>query len=71
MKTKASILVRLAAALCLAQTATEYGKSGQSIASPGSCNCTCGCKLDMTCGMPPHRHLPGVQSRQDPHREHA
>ena len=52
MKTKASLLVILATALCLAQTATEY-ESPDVIHVAGMLNCNCGCHLRMDCVMPP------------------
>ena len=52
MKTKASILVILATALCLAQTATEYESPAVNHIA-GMLNCTCGCHLRMDCVMPP------------------
>ena len=52
MKTKASLLVLLATALCLAQTATEYESPAVNHIA-GMLNCNCGCKLRMDCVMPP------------------
>ena len=52
MKTKASLLVLLATALCLAQTANEY-ESPDVIHVAGMLNCNCGCHLRMDCVMPP------------------
>ena len=52
MKTKASLLVLLATALCLAQTATEY-ESPEVNHIAGMLNCNCGCHLRMDCVMPP------------------
>src|SRR5580765_848804 len=52
MKTKASLLVLLATALCLAQTATEYESPDVNHVA-GMLNCTCGCHLRMDCVMPP------------------
>jgi hypothetical protein len=52
MKTKASLLVILATALCLAQTANEY-ESPDVIHVAGMLNCNCGCHLRMDCVMPP------------------
>jgi hypothetical protein len=49
---KASILVIVATALCLAQTATEY-ESPEVNHIAGMLNCTCGCHLRMDCVMPP------------------
>lgn len=42
----------LAAALCLAQTASEYD-SPEVLGIAGKLNCNCGCKLTMACVMPP------------------
>ena len=55
--------------MCLAQTATEYESPDVNHVA-GMLKCNCGCNLRMDCVMPP-RDLPGVQGRQDPHREHA
>jgi hypothetical protein len=52
MKTKASLLVLLATAFCLAQTATEY-ESPEVNHIAGMLNCNCGCHLRMNCVMPP------------------
>src|ERR1700686_51129 len=52
MKTKASLLVLLATALCLPQTATEYESPAVNHIA-GMLNCTCGCHLRMDCVMPP------------------
>ena len=52
MKTRASLLVILATALCLAQTATEYESPAVNHVA-GMLNCTCGCHLRMDCVMPP------------------
>ena len=52
MKTKASLLVILATALCLAQTATEYESPAVNHVA-GKLNCNCSCKLRMDCVMPP------------------
>jgi hypothetical protein len=52
MKTKASLLVILATALCLAQTATEY-ESPAVMHVAGMLNCNCSCRLRMDCVMPP------------------
>jgi hypothetical protein len=49
---KASLLVIVATALCLAQTATEY-ESPEVNHIAGMLNCTCGCHLRMDCVMPP------------------
>lgn len=51
-KFKASALVVLAAALCVAQSASEYETPAvNGIAA--RLNCNCGCKLTMACVMPP------------------
>jgi hypothetical protein len=52
MKTKASLLVLIATAICLAQTATEY-ESPEVNHMAGMLNCNCGCHLRMDCVMPP------------------
>lgn len=49
---KASLLVVMATALCLAQTATEYESPAVNHIA-GMLNCTCGCHLRMDCVMPP------------------
>lgn len=49
---KASLLVAVATALCLAQSATEY-ESKDVMHVAGMLNCNCGCKLRMDCVMPP------------------
>jgi len=49
---KASLLVALATALCLAQTATEYESAPVNHVA-GVLNCSCGCHLRMDCVMPP------------------
>ena len=49
---KASLLVIMVTALCLAQTATEY-ESPEVNHIAGMLNCTCGCHLRMDCVMPP------------------
>jgi hypothetical protein len=49
---KASILVVIATALCLAQSATEYESPAVNHVA-GMLNCTCGCHLRMDCVMPP------------------
>jgi hypothetical protein len=49
---KASLLVIMVTALCLAQTATEYESPGVNHIA-GMLNCTCGCHLRMDCVMPP------------------
>jgi hypothetical protein len=52
MKKKASLLVLLATAVCLAQTATEYESPAVNHIA-GMLNCNCGCHLRMDCVMPP------------------
>ena len=49
---KASALIVLAAALCVAQTANEY-ESPAVVGIAGKLNCNCGCHLNMACVMPP------------------
>jgi cytochrome c-type biogenesis protein CcmH/NrfF len=49
---KASLLVAVATALCLAQTATEY-ESPEVMHVAGMLNCNCSCHLRMDCVMPP------------------
>ena len=49
---KASFLIAVATALCLAQTATEYESPGVNHVA-GMLNCNCGCHLRMDCVMPP------------------
>jgi hypothetical protein len=49
---KASLLVVVATALCLAQTANEYESPAVNHVA-GILNCTCGCHLRMDCVMPP------------------
>jgi len=49
---KASLLVAIATALCLAQTATEYESPAVNHVA-GMLNCSCGCHLRMDCVMPP------------------
>jgi hypothetical protein len=49
---KASLLVAVATALCLAQTATEYESPAVNHMA-GMLNCSCGCHLRMDCVMPP------------------
>src|SRR5512142_2192727 len=49
---RASLLVVMVTALCLAQTATEY-ESPEVNHIAGMLNCTCGCHLRMDCVMPP------------------
>ena len=51
-KLKASFLVTLLAAVCLAQSASQWD-SHEVNAIARKLNCTCGCKLDMSCQMPP------------------
>src|SRR5437868_1965800 len=49
---RASLLVAIATALCLAQTATEY-ESPDVMHVAGKLNCNCSCRLRMDCVMPP------------------
>ena len=49
---KASLLIIVATALSLAQTATEYESPDVNHVA-GMLNCTCGCHLRMDCVMPP------------------
>src|SRR5579864_2588862 len=49
---KASVLVVIATAMCLAQTATEYESPAVNHIA-GMLNCSCGCHLRMDCVMPP------------------
>src|SRR5580765_6862971 len=49
---KDSLLVAIATALCLAQTATEY-ESPSVMHVAGMLNCNCSCHLRMDCVMPP------------------
>jgi hypothetical protein len=49
---KAGVLVVIATALCLAQSATEYESPAVNHIA-GMLNCTCGCHLRMDCVMPP------------------
>jgi len=49
---KASLLIAIATALCLAQTATEYESPAVNHIA-GMLNCNCGCHLRMDCVMPP------------------
>lgn len=49
---KASALVVMAAALCVAQTANEY-ESPAVVGIAAKLNCNCGCHLNMACIMPP------------------
>jgi cytochrome c-type biogenesis protein CcmH/NrfF len=51
-KFKASVLAGFAAALCLAQTATEYDSPAVNRVA-ARFNCDCGCKLRMDCQMQP------------------
>lgn len=51
-KFKAALLVAVAAAVCVAQTASEY-ESPQINGIAKKLNCNCGCHLDMACVMPP------------------
>ena len=51
-KLKASVLVVLAAALCIGQSASEFETPGVN-AIAKKLNCNCGCHLDMACIMPP------------------
>ena len=51
-KFKAVALIVLAAALCVAQSASEY-EDPSVIHVAGKLNCNCGCKLNMACIMPP------------------
>ena len=51
-KSKAFLLVAIATALSLAQTATEYESPAVNRIA-GKLNCRCGCKLRMDCVMPP------------------
>jgi hypothetical protein len=49
---KAGLLVAVATALCLAQSATDY-ESPAVMHVAGMLNCNCGCHLRMDCVMPP------------------
>ncbi len=49
---KASILIAVLAAVCLGQTASEWD-SHEINAIARKLKCSCGCKLDMSCQMPP------------------
>ncbi len=49
---KASALILVAAALCLAQSASEY-ETPEVNGIAKKLNCNCGCKLTMACVMPP------------------
>jgi cytochrome c-type biogenesis protein CcmH/NrfF len=51
-KWKASALIVLATAMCLAQTATEY-ETSDVMGIAGKLQCNCGCHLNMSCVMPP------------------
>ena len=51
-KLKASLLVLMAAAFCVAQSASEY-ESPEVNGIAKKLNCNCGCKLNMACIMPP------------------
>jgi cytochrome c-type biogenesis protein CcmH/NrfF len=51
-KFKASLLVVIAAALCVGQSASEF-ESPEVNHIAGKLNCDCGCKLRMDCIMPP------------------
>jgi cytochrome c-type biogenesis protein CcmH/NrfF len=51
-KCKAALLVAMAAAFCVAQTASEY-ETPQINGIARKLNCNCGCHLDMACVMPP------------------
>ncbi|MCU1340132.1 MAG: hypothetical protein JWO19_5713 [Bryobacterales bacterium] len=51
-KLKASLLVAVATAFCLAQSATEYESPAVNHIA-GMLNCNCGCHLRMDCVMPP------------------
>ena len=51
-KFKATLLVILAAALCVGQSASEY-ESADVINVAKRLNCNCGCHLTMSCVMPP------------------
>ena len=51
-KLKASFLVILAAALCVAQTASEF-ETPEVNGIAKMLNCNCGCHLHMACVMPP------------------
>lgn len=52
VKFKTLALVFVAAALCLAQSASEY-ETPEVNHIAGKLNCNCGCKLTMACVMPP------------------
>jgi cytochrome c-type biogenesis protein CcmH/NrfF len=51
-KFRASLLVAVAAAVCVAQSASEY-ETPQINGIARKLNCNCGCKLNMACVMPP------------------
>src|SRR6185295_15966986 len=51
-KLKASLLVIVAAALCVAQSASEF-ETPQVNGIAKKLNCNCGCHLHMACVMPP------------------
>jgi cytochrome c-type biogenesis protein CcmH/NrfF len=51
-KFKASLLVIVAAAVCVAQSASEY-ESPRVNGIAAKLNCNCGCHLNMACIMPP------------------
>lgn len=51
-KLKGFALVFVAAALCVAQSASEYESPAVNHIA-GKLNCNCGCKLNMACIMPP------------------
>ena len=51
-KLKASVLIALATALCVGQTANEY-ETPEVLGIAAKMNCNCGCKLNMACVMPP------------------
>jgi cytochrome c-type biogenesis protein CcmH/NrfF len=51
-KFRAGLLVAVAAAACVAQTASEY-ETPRINGIAKKLNCNCGCHLDMACVMPP------------------
>lgn len=51
-KFKSTLLVLIAAAFCVAQSASEY-ETPEINGIAGKLNCNCGCKLKMNCVMPP------------------
>ena len=51
-KLRASLLIATAAAVCLAQSASEWD-SHEINQIARKLHCDCGCKLDMSCQMPP------------------